>query len=146
MVTATDDINARLSALETGISEIRSDIRALNTRQDRYQAEQNDRFDRYQAEINERFERHQAETTTRQDKFQSEVTARLDKIQAENARHQSEITARLDKFQSEVTERIDRVSARIDRYFWAVIGLTIGIIAIGAGIIGTMITAVFRLT
>ena len=89
MTTMTDDL-----------SEIRADIRAIN-----------ERLDRYQAETNERLDRHQAQTNERLDKFQTEVTTRL------------------DKFQSDITRLQNETNARIDRVLWAVIsiGSVIGI-------------------
>ena len=111
-------LSTRVTALETGVSELRSeiraDIRALNDRQDRLQADMTDRLDRFQAEM-----------TDRLDRFQAEMTDRLDRFQAENARHQA------------------ATNARIDRVFWAVI--SVGLL-VGAGIIGTMLTLVFRLS
>ena len=54
----TDDINPRLSAVEarldgidTQLTEIRADIRQLNDRLDRMQADTNDRIDRLSARI-----------------------------------------------------------------------------------------------
>ena len=74
------------------------------------------------------------------------VTEQRSDIRQLNARldnFQSEIDTRLDRVQSETNARIDALGARIERVFWAFIA--VGLV-VGAGIIGTMLTLVFRLT
>ncbi len=75
------------------------------------------------------------------------MNARLDTVQSDNNTRldtvQSDISACLDSFQADINGRIDSLGAGIERVFWAVIA--VGLIA-GAGIVGTMLTLVFRLT
>lgn len=74
------------------------------------------------------------------------VNARLSALETAVSEQRADIrqlNARLDNFQSETNARIDALGARIERVFWAVIA--VGLIG-GAGIIGTMLTLVFRLT
>lgn len=74
------------------------------------------------------------------------VNARLTALEAAITEQRTDIrqlNARLDSFQSDINGRIDALGARIERVFWAVIA--VGLI-VGAGIVGTMLTLVFRRT
>ncbi len=106
MVTATDDQSDRLSALETGVSELRTEVRVLSAR----------------------------------------VTALETGVSELRAEIRADIRAlndRLDHHYTNMSTRIDVLGARIERVFWAVIA--VGLL-IGAGLIGTMLTLVFRLS
>ena len=132
MVTATDDQSDRLTALEIGVSELRAELHD-------FAAQTNARLTALETGVSELRAELRADIRAlneRQDRFQAEITDRLDRFQIENTRFQAEITDRLDRFQA-------ATNARIDRVFWAVI--SVGLL-IGAGIIGTMLTLVFRLS
>ena len=110
MVTATDDQSDRLSALETGVSELRTEVR----------------------------------------EFAAQANARLNALETGVSELRGEIRAdiralndRLDHHYTNMSTRIDVLGARIERVFWAVIA--VGLL-IGAGLIGTMLTLVFRLS
>ena len=124
MVTAADDLSERLSAVETGVQEVKSELQVVNARLTALET----------AVLEQRADTRQL--NARLDAVQSDINTRLDAVQ-------SDINTRLDAVQSGLNARIDALGARIERVFWAVIA--VGLI-VGAGIIGTMLTLVFRLT
>ena len=128
MVTAADDQSDRLGALETGVSELRTEVRILSARLSALETGVSELRTELRADIRA--------LTDRQDRFQAETTDRFDRFQAE-------MNDRLDRHYADLSARIDALGARIERVFWAVIA--VGLL-IGAGIIGTMLTLVFRLS
>ena len=68
-----------------------------------------------------------------------DFSARLDDTNA-NIRQLSD---RIDRMQADTNARLDLLASRIERVFWGVIA--VGLL-IGAGLIGTMLTLIFRLT
>ena len=124
MVTATDDFSERMTAVEVAVQEMNAELRVVNPRLIALET----------AVAEQRTDIRQL--NARLDSFQSDINARLDTVQ-------SEANARLATVQSDINGRIDSLGARIERVFWAVIA--VGLI-VGAGIVGTMLTLVFRLT
>ena len=127
MVTATDDQSDRLTVLETGFSELRAEVRALNARLASLETGVSELRAEIQAEIRALNARLTAVETGVSD-IRADIRAlndRLDRFQVENTRFQSEN------------------AARIERVFWAVVGAGVAVVVVGGGIIGTLIAALF---
>ena len=104
MVTATDDQSDRLSALETGVAELR-----VKSRENAVQT--NDRLSALETGVSE--------------------------LRAELRTDIRAMNDRLDRHQGEI-------SARIERLYWAIVGVGVAVIVVGGGIIGALIALVLR--
>ena len=122
MVTATDDRSDRLASLE-------SDVRNINNRLDTIQddiremrADQQAGMREIQSEMRQMRAEHQAEMR--------EVNERIDQV---NERI-DQVNRRFDQ----VHRSFDVVHGRIDRLFWAIIG-------VGGGVIAALIVLILRI-
>ena len=123
MVTATDDRSDRLASLE-------SDVRNINNRLDTIQddiremrVDQQAGMREIQSEIRQMRTEHQAEMRQMRAEHQEE-------IREMRAEHQADMR--------QVTGRFDQVNGRIDRLFWAIIG-------VGGGVIAALIVLILRM-
>ena len=96
MVTATDDINARLAAVEADIRNINTQLVEINANQRQMRAE------------------HQAETQAMRAEHRTDIRTLGDRINQTNAR--------IDQTNVRITQVETRLNAKIDRVLYVLLG------------------------
>ena len=132
MVTATDDINARLAAVEADIRNIYTQLAELNANLRQFRAES-------QAEIRAMRAENQAEIQAMRAENQAEVQAMRVENQAEVQAMRAENQALHQEARSEHQADIRQLHARIDRVFWAIIGFGSAVFLTMLGLLLTLI-------
>ncbi len=111
MVTATDDLSERMTAVETGLVELRGEMQANHR-------ETNARMTAVETAVSELREYQRATNAliiSLQQSMIDGVTARIDALQQSMDTRIDLVTARIDTLQQSVNSRIDRL-------FYAIVG------------------------
>ena len=115
--TETEDIGTRLAVVETEVRNINTRLDDTNSLLARMHTEQQAENRAMRAELQESRREQQAENRAMRAELQAELRA---------------VNDRIDQLGAQTNDRLDRLGARIERLFWAIVG-------IGAGIIITLV-------
>lgn len=130
MVTATDDRSDRLASLE-------SDVRNINNRLDLIQDDIREMRVEHQAEMRQMRAEHQADMRQVNARF-DQVNERFDQVHGRIDGIQQTMMANHAEIQQTIMDKQDETHGRIDRLFWAIIG-------VGGGIIAALIVLILRI-
>lgn len=137
MVTATDDRSDRLASLE-------SDVRNINNRLDLIQDDIREMRVEHQAEMRQMRAEHQADMRQVNARFDQvngrfdQVNERFDQVHGRIDGIQQTMMANHAEIQQTIMDKQDETHGRIDRLFWAIIG-------VGGGIIAALIVLILRI-